>query len=56
MRGKVVAQRAGIRSLEGNVRKPVFRGAGQAGENLDILMIVHLEISQQEAARRLIHR
>ena len=41
-----------IRGFESNVRKPVFGWSFQIGSELNILMIVHLEKSHDELARR----
>ena len=48
--GQVVAQLGGVGGLEGDVGEPVLGFAGQLGKHLDVLMVVHLEISQQQAA------
>src|SRR5439155_6658123 len=49
-------QRLNVAGLEGDVGEPVFGGALEFREHLDVLVVVHLEIGEHQAAARLVHR
>src|SRR2546427_6313343 len=54
--GHISPQRLNVAGLEGDVGEPVFGGALEFSEHLDVLVVVHLEIGEHQAAARLVHR